>query len=176
MRGEKPEVANPIVAWASQTGKGLLFFNKKGNTVHKAPESVLALYDATDLKKQSPHEIAFKLNGHEHVLKASSDNERDGWYQSIEKSMELGKAQKEEIRASEGYKGEMEKLSMFRDCTSIDVRADHIFRQAERAHSGRRSCDQDPEEEHRGREARDSAQGFRRRGGGWKERQEEPIH
>lgn len=113
MRGEKPEVANPIVAWASQTGKGLLYFNKKGNTSHKAPESVLALYDATDLKKQSPHEIAFKLNGHEHVLKASSDSERDGWYISIEKSMELGKATKEELRESEGYKAEMEKLSEF---------------------------------------------------------------
>jgi hypothetical protein len=26
---EKPAVANPIVAWASQTGKGLLFFTKR---------------------------------------------------------------------------------------------------------------------------------------------------
>lgn len=112
LRGEKPEVANPIVAWASQTGKGLLFFNKKGNTVRKSPESVLALYDATDLKKQHPHEIHFRLHGHEHVLKASSDSERDGWYLSIEKSVELGKATKEEVRESEGYKAEMEKLSM----------------------------------------------------------------
>ena len=115
MRGEKQEVANPIVAWGSQTGKGLLFFNKKGNTSHKSPESVLALYDATDLKKQAPHEIGFKLNGHEHVLKASSDSERDGWYMSIEKSMELGKAAKEEVRESEGYKAEMEKLSKLTD-------------------------------------------------------------
>lgn len=118
MRGEKQEVANPIVAWASQTGKGLLFFNKKGNTSHKSPESVLALYDASDLKKQSPHEIAFKLNGHDHVLKATSDNERDGWYMSIEKSMELGKATKEETRESEGYKAEMEKLSKW-NCLKI---------------------------------------------------------
>ena len=111
MRGEKPDVANPIVAWASQTGKGLLYFNKKGNTIRKSPESVLALYDATDLRKQPPHDIAFKLHGSEHVLKASSDNERDGWYMSIEKSMELGKATKDEMRESEGYKTEMEKLS-----------------------------------------------------------------
>lgn len=28
LRGEKPEVAHPIVAWSSQTGKGLVFFVK----------------------------------------------------------------------------------------------------------------------------------------------------
>lgn len=112
MRGEKPEIAHAVVAWASQTGKGLLFFNKKGDTARKQPGHVLALYDATDLKKESPHEISFKLNGQEHVLKATSDTERDGWYISIEKALEIGKASKEEIRESEGYKAEMEKLSM----------------------------------------------------------------
>ena len=113
MRGEKPEIAHPVVAWASQTGKGLLFFNKKGDTTKKHPGTVLALYDATDLKKQSPHEITFKLNAHEHTLKATSDAERDGWYMSLEKAVEMGKASKEETRGSEVYKAEMEKLSMF---------------------------------------------------------------
>lgn len=111
MRGEKPEIAHPVVAWASQTGKGLLFFNKKGETAKKQPGHVLALYDATEVKKQSPHEITFKLGGHEHTLKATSDNERDGWYMSIEKAVEIGKASKDEVRESEGYKTEMEKLS-----------------------------------------------------------------
>ena len=111
MRGEKPETAHPIVAWASQTGLGLLFFNKKGDTTRKQPDSVLALYDATDLKKQHPHELSFKLHSQEHTLKAASDAERDGWYLSIEKAIELGKATKEETHESEGYKAEMEKLS-----------------------------------------------------------------
>ena len=111
MRGEKPEIANAVVAWASQTGNGLLFFNKKGDTSRKQPEHVLALYDATDLKKESPHEVAFKLNGQEHTLKATSDSERDGWYMSLENAIETGKAAKEEVRSSEGYKAEMEKLS-----------------------------------------------------------------
>lgn len=111
MRGEKPEIAHPVAAWASQTGKGLLFFNKKGETNKKSPSHVLPLYDATDLKKESPHELSFKLHGQEHVLKAATDAERDGWYLSIEKAIEMGKSQKEEIRESEGYKAEMEKLS-----------------------------------------------------------------
>ena len=111
LRGEKAEVSHDVVAWASQTGKGLLFFNKKGES-KKQPSHVLALYDATDLKKQSPHEISFKLNNEQHVLKANSDAERDGWYLAIEKSIETGKAIKDETRESEGYKAEKEKLGM----------------------------------------------------------------
>jgi hypothetical protein len=111
MRGEKAEVSHDVVAWASQTGKGLLFFNKKGES-KKQPSHVLALYDATDLKKQAPHEISFKLHNQEHVLKATSDAERDGWYMAIERAMETGKAIKEETRESDGYKAEKEKLGM----------------------------------------------------------------
>lgn len=102
-----------MTAWASQTGKGLLFFNKKGESDRTQPAGVIALYDATDLKKASPHEFTFEISGHKHSFKANSDAERDGWYQSIEKSIELGKASKESVRESEGYKAEIEKLSMF---------------------------------------------------------------
>lgn len=112
LRGEKPEISHPVVAWASQTGKGLLFFNKKNETDRTHPHDVLALYEATDLKKESPHSFSFKVNGHSHSFKATSDAERDGWYMSVEKSMELGKAAKEEVRASEAYTAEVEKLSM----------------------------------------------------------------
>ena len=102
-----------MTAWASQTGKGLLFFNKKGESDRTQPAGVIALYDATDLKKASPHEFTFEISGHKHSFKANSDAERDGWYQSIEKSIELGKVSKESVRDSEGYKAEIEKLSMF---------------------------------------------------------------
>ncbi|GAB1728696.1 hypothetical protein NU195Hw_g5091t1 [Hortaea werneckii] len=111
MRGEKPEVSNPVVAWASESGKGLLFFNKKGETDRSRPQSVLPLYDASELKNASPHEITFDISGHKHTLKASSDAERDGWFMSIERAMEMGKAEKETIRGSEGYKAELEKLN-----------------------------------------------------------------
>ncbi len=128
MRGEKPEIAHPVVAWASHTGKGLLFFNKKGDTARKQPGHVLALYDASDLKKESPHEISFRLNGQEHVLKATSDNERDGWYMSLEKAIELGKSQKEEVRESEAYKSEMEKLSMDTQLNRVNKCTDQVNR------------------------------------------------
>lgn len=111
LRGEKAEISHPVAAWASQTGKGLLFFNKKGDLNQKHPSSVLALYDAIELKKESTNEIVFKLNGHSHTLKAASEAERDGWYLSIEKAIEIGKSQKETVLESEGYKAEIEKLS-----------------------------------------------------------------
>lgn len=113
LRGEKPEIAHSIVAWASQTGKGLLFFNKKNDTDRTHPHDILPLYEAAELKKESPHSFAFKIGTQTHTFKATSDAERDGWYQSIEKSIELGKASKEEIVASEGYIAEGEKLSEF---------------------------------------------------------------
>lgn len=110
LRGEKAEISHPVVAWASQTGKGLLFFNKKGDLNHEHPSSILALYDATDLKKVSPHEIVFRLHGHQHTLKAANDIERDGWYLSIEKAVELGKSQKETVHEHASYKTELESL------------------------------------------------------------------
>lgn len=111
LRGEKSEVSHPVTAWASQTGKGLLFFNKKGESDRTQPAGVIPLYEATDLKKASPHEFTFEISGHKHSFKASNDAERDGWYQSIEKSIELGKASKESVRDSETYKSEIEKLN-----------------------------------------------------------------
>lgn len=47
MRGEKPEFAHPVVGWAGQTGKGLLFFNKKGLADKTHPQSVLPLVSRT---------------------------------------------------------------------------------------------------------------------------------
>ncbi|KAK3672328.1 hypothetical protein LTR78_007868 [Recurvomyces mirabilis] len=110
-RGEKAEVSNPVVAWASQTGKGLLFFNKNGETERTRPHSVLPLYDATDLKKDHPHEIIFRLHGQQHTLKATNDAERDGWFISLERAMEVGKAEKATIHGSESYKSEHDKLT-----------------------------------------------------------------
>jgi hypothetical protein len=42
LRGEKPEVAHPVVAWSSQTGKGLLYFVKHADK-KDTPAGVLNL-------------------------------------------------------------------------------------------------------------------------------------
>ncbi|QIX01611.1 hypothetical protein AMS68_007128 [Peltaster fructicola] len=111
LRGEKADISHPVVAWASQTGKGLLFFVKKGETDKTRPAGVLPLYEVTDLKKSGTHEFTFRLHNQNHTFKASDEAERDGWYHSIEKSVEHGKASLESVRESEAYKSELAKLS-----------------------------------------------------------------
>ena len=42
LRGEKPDVAQPVAAWSSQTGKGLLYFSKDESS-KRTPFGVLNL-------------------------------------------------------------------------------------------------------------------------------------
>ncbi|KAF2862763.1 hypothetical protein K470DRAFT_275114 [Piedraia hortae CBS 480.64] len=111
MRGEKPDVSGPIAAWASQTGRGLLFFNKKDDVDKSMPHGVMPLYDATEIRKGAPHEIIMEIAGHKHVLKAANDVERDGWFMSLERAMEQARLDKDTVLNSEGYQSELKKLN-----------------------------------------------------------------
>ena len=109
-QNEKPAVANPIAAWASQTGKGLAFFTKRAeDKAH--PAGIFNLADATDITKDGSNEFHFKVGGVKHAFQASSSAERDSWVAAVEAKSADAKAQKETIVASEGYKSELEKLS-----------------------------------------------------------------
>ncbi|KAL5334714.1 Pleckstrin homology domain-containing protein [Aspergillus crustosus] len=107
---EKPAVANPIVAWASQTGKGLLFFTKRAED-KATPAGIISLADISDVTKEGSNEFLFKLNGHKHTFQASSSTERDSWVAALESKSTEAKAEKETITSSEGYKAELEKLT-----------------------------------------------------------------
>ncbi|XP_014555359.1 hypothetical protein COCVIDRAFT_27697 [Bipolaris victoriae FI3] len=109
LRGEKPEVAHPTVAWSSQTGKGLLFFVKHADKKDQ-PAGVLNLAYATDLAKDGALAFAFKLSGHKHAFEASTTAERDGWFVAVEKAITEAKASKDTIESSEGYKEAKEKI------------------------------------------------------------------
>lgn len=56
LRGEKPEVAHPTVAWSSQTGKGLLFFVKHADKKDQ-PAGVLNLVRSRpeQIRRCTPH-------------------------------------------------------------------------------------------------------------------------
>lgn len=131
LRGEKPEVAHPTVAWSSQTGKGLLFFVKHAdkkdhpagvlNLVscsrhEKKTRAIKTLTDtakkayATDLAKDGAVAFAFKLSGHKHTFEASTAAERDGWFVAVEKAITEAKASKDGVESSEGYKEAKEKI------------------------------------------------------------------
>ncbi|WEW55754.1 hypothetical protein PRK78_001187 [Emydomyces testavorans] len=107
---EKLSVAHSTAAWASQTGKGLLFFAKRAeDKAH--PTGIINLAEITDVVKEGFHELAFKWNGHKHAFQATSGDERDSWLAAIEAKSAEGKAEKETVVASEGYKAELEKLA-----------------------------------------------------------------
>ncbi|KAL2803058.1 Pleckstrin homology domain-containing protein [Aspergillus granulosus] len=107
---EKPAVANAVVAWASQTGKGLLFFTKRAED-KATPAGIISLADVTDITKDGANELHFKLSGHKHAFQASSAAERDSWIAALEAKSTEAKAEKETITSSESYKAELEKLT-----------------------------------------------------------------
>lgn len=106
------DAASSTAAWASQTGKGLLFFNKHGED-KAAPSGALNLADAEEIKEQGTSEFTFKLHGHKHKFDAQTGAERDGWVAAVKKIAEEAKAKKDEIINSEGYKEALAKLSKF---------------------------------------------------------------
>ncbi|KAF7131243.1 hypothetical protein CNMCM5793_004293 [Aspergillus hiratsukae] len=109
-QNEKPAVANPIVAWATQTGKGLLFLTKRAED-KATPAGIFNLAEISDLTKEGSSEFHFKVNGQKHTFQAASAAERDSWFVALEAKAAEAKAEKETIVASEGYKAELEKLT-----------------------------------------------------------------
>ncbi|KAI8936461.1 hypothetical protein NX059_006867 [Plenodomus lindquistii] len=110
LRGEKPEIAHPVVAWSSQTGKGLLFFVKHADQ-KEHPAGVLHLAYATDLVKDGAVAFSVKISGHKHTFEAQNTAERDGWFVAVEKAITEAKASKDTIESSEGFKENKEKIS-----------------------------------------------------------------
>ncbi|OJJ49350.1 hypothetical protein ASPZODRAFT_129788 [Penicilliopsis zonata CBS 506.65] len=110
LQSEKAAVACPIAAWASQTGKGLLFVTKRSED-KATPAGIFNLAEISDLAKEGHNELLFKISGHKHTFQASSAAERDSWYAALEAKSAEAQAEKETITGSEGYKAELEKLT-----------------------------------------------------------------
>ncbi|ELR07393.1 hypothetical protein VC83_07504 [Pseudogymnoascus destructans] len=110
LRGEKPEVGNHNAAWASQTGKGLLYFSKHAGE-KSAPVGLINLADITDIKEDGTVEFSFVSNSQKHVFQAANLVDRDSWVAALkEKSIEA-KESTEAITDSEGYKEQLASLS-----------------------------------------------------------------
>ncbi|KAG8205379.1 putative Conserved lysine-rich protein [Trichophyton interdigitale] len=109
-QNEKLSVAHPNAAWASQTGKGLLFFAKRAEDKAN-PAGIINLSDVTDITKDGNNDFVFKLHGQKHTFQAADADERDSWMAAIEAKSAEGKAAKEEIVGGEGYKSELEKFT-----------------------------------------------------------------
>ncbi|KAI9881035.1 MAG: hypothetical protein M1830_008917 [Pleopsidium flavum] len=109
LRSEKQEMAHPNAAYASQTGKGLLFFAKRIEDKAQ-PAGILNLSEASDVTKEGYNEFSFRLHGHKHTFQALTHAERDSWLVAVETKAAEAKTTREGIIGSDGYKHHMEKL------------------------------------------------------------------
>ncbi|MCJ1340891.1 hypothetical protein MMC09_006187 [Bachmanniomyces sp. S44760] len=110
LRSEKPEIAHPNAAYATQTGKGLLFFAKRVEDMSQ-PAGILNLGEATEVTKEGLNEFFFKIHGHRHAFQAATRAERDSWIVAVEKEVTNAKTTRDGIVASDGYKNHLNKLA-----------------------------------------------------------------
>ncbi|EHK96247.1 PH [Glarea lozoyensis ATCC 20868] len=103
LRGEKDTAAaNHNAAWASHTGKGLLFFSKKA-TDKASPAGLFNLSDVADIAEEG-HEFHFVSGGHKHTFQASSVSERENWVAVLKSKVEEAKTLGETVKDTEEYK------------------------------------------------------------------------
>ncbi|KFY78329.1 hypothetical protein V499_02502 [Pseudogymnoascus sp. VKM F-103] len=110
LRGEKPEAGNHNAAWASQTGKGLLYFSKQAGE-KSAPVGLINLADITDIKEDGTVEFSFVSHSQKHVFQAANLVDRDSWVAALKEKSVEAKESTEAITGSEGYKEQLASLS-----------------------------------------------------------------
>ncbi|CAM1504330.1 Fc.00g019210.m01.CDS01 [Cosmosporella sp. VM-42] len=97
------ETAHSNIAWASQTGEGLLFVGDK-----KTPSSVISLSDATEPETDGSHKFHFTSKGNKHSFKAASTAERDNWVAQLKLKIAAAKELTATVTESETYKSTVE--------------------------------------------------------------------
>jgi hypothetical protein len=132
----KPGVSHAVVAWASQTGKGLLFFS---DAKHKTriPKGIIHLGHASALFKGGPQgrgsliqnpipttffsdsasiiaSFTFKIDGVRKSFHVDNAFLRDHWVEAIDIAMTEGAKLRGSIESSEGYKKQLEYLDAHR--------------------------------------------------------------
>ncbi|TPX19094.1 uncharacterized protein E0L32_011255 [Thyridium curvatum] len=108
IRGEKVgEVAHHVAAWASHTGKGLLFYNEKPND-KSTPHGAIQLAEASEPTVDGTHKFHLTSKGHKHTFKAASAAERDNWVAQIKAKIAEAKELATAVTESETYKATIE--------------------------------------------------------------------
>lgn len=107
---EKPEAAHSTAAYASQTGKGLLFFAKtEAQKAH--PIGIIKLADVVDVTSSGTNKFALKLTNDVWNFESKTHAERNSWVHTIKAKVTEAKESVEAITSSDGYKATLEKFS-----------------------------------------------------------------
>ncbi|KAG0651772.1 hypothetical protein D0Z07_2026 [Hyphodiscus hymeniophilus] len=110
LRGEKPDAGNHNAAWASHTGKGLLFFSKKSSE-KTSPAGVINLSEASDVTNDGTADFYFTVLSHKHTFQAANLAERDSWVSTLKTKITEAKDIKESVIGSDSYKNTHSSLS-----------------------------------------------------------------
>ncbi|GJC84958.1 hypothetical protein ColLi_07796 [Colletotrichum liriopes] len=99
LKGEKStETAHHNAAWASHTGKGLLFFGDK-----TAPQGVINLADASEPATDGTNKFHFTAKGHKHTFKAANAEDRDNWISQLKLKIAEAKELASAVTETEAY-------------------------------------------------------------------------
>lgn len=101
------DVAHHVAAWASHTGKGLLFFSEKPND-KSTPHGVIDLADASEPSVDGANKFHLTSKGHKHTFKAANTAERDNWVAQIKAKTAEAKELAPTVTETETYKSTLE--------------------------------------------------------------------
>ncbi|OTB05599.1 hypothetical protein M426DRAFT_21632 [Hypoxylon sp. CI-4A] len=102
LKNEKTtEVAHHVAAWATETGKGLLFYGKESDK--STPTGAIQLAEASEPASEGTHKFSFTAKGHKHTFKAPSTAERDNWVEQLKLKITEAKELATTITETEAY-------------------------------------------------------------------------
>ncbi|KAI1091674.1 Pleckstrin homology domain-containing protein [Rostrohypoxylon terebratum] len=107
LKNEKTtEVAHHVAAWATETGKGLLFYGKESDKT--TPTGAIQLAEASEPTTEGASKFSFTAKGHKHTFKAPTAAERDNWVEQLKLKIAEAKEIAATIAESETYKQTIE--------------------------------------------------------------------
>ncbi|KAI1408996.1 Pleckstrin homology domain-containing protein [Hypoxylon sp. FL1857] len=107
LKNEKAaEVAHHVAAWATETGKGLLFYGKESDKT--TPTGAIQLAEASEPTTEGTHKFSFTAKGHKHTFKAPTTADRDNWVEQLKLKIAEAKELATTITESETYKQTLE--------------------------------------------------------------------
>ncbi|KAI1448697.1 Pleckstrin homology domain-containing protein [Annulohypoxylon stygium] len=107
LKNEKTtEVAHHVAAWATETGKGLLFYGKESDK--STPTGAIQLAEASEPTTEGASKFSFTAKGHKHTFKAPTAAERDNWVEQLKLKIAEAKEVAATIAETEAYKQTIE--------------------------------------------------------------------
>ncbi|KAI0400189.1 Pleckstrin homology domain-containing protein [Xylaria palmicola] len=109
LKNEKAtDAAHHVVSWATETGKGLLFYGKESDK--STPVGVIQLSEASEPAIDGSNKFHFTAKGHKHAFKAPTSADRDNWVEQLKLKIAEAKELATAITESETYKQTLETL------------------------------------------------------------------